>query len=956
VDGFSATHTAFSGGVNSIAATANVTFTGSATATGPVTVQIGTKSYLLNVVNGDTAEVVAAALGSAISLDTTSQVTAAVVGGQVQLTAKVAGASGNSITVANTAPVTGLIITLSSATLLDGANAVAATGSIVVNAAAVQTSVWTALIGAKSYPITGAGGDTSASLATKLVDAITADGAAEVTAAAVAGTVTLTNKVTGTIGNALPLSSTGSIKGATVARSQAFSGGVNPAPAIPASPYQPAVTKDLVIVRDFKVETAFDGNGVPKSVSFNVGSNRTLSQQILLIEDHPVLISASDTTGAMVAARIMADFNAIQLKNPNYQACSVIGDVVKFTCTLAAGNYRMPIVVNSAAIPLNSSYVAQSYQASIPGTNQVDELSVTGAPTASGNVTVNGITTAVNSTDSRSLVASKIAAQLNLDSAYSAVSSGEKVVITYLATGPRTPLVYSAGGTGVGFANLTTSTGVATIPAIPKKYRLKIGAGNSYGVDVTANIEGVVINLGPTASNPTQVGAAIAAANWSSAADIVSVTAAGSEVEFEFTTAAGDRAAPKIWAGFSSLLEALPVVSREHKAATEATAEIQQVKLLSGNSSGGSEILYVGGTPVNITSSDTTESSVVLRIASAGLATSLPSIESISALPSDARVLEIKYKVAAGDVDPILVSSAGASPVRLGGGNDGGQVTDTHMIRSLDLQRTLDYNVMMDAGWTSAAFQKEMASVSRIRMTSISILSTPYSAENNSDYMTALINYRMNVLNLDTSYAALFTGHLQITDKFNDRKLWIPPSGAVGALASNTITTTEPWYPFAGDNRGQLDWPTDVRRHFTDGEMDLLQDNQINPILFEPGRGIKLWGQRTLQSRPSALDRINVRLLMIYIEVAMKEFLRSFLWELNDDDTRALLVGGADDFMESIKTRKGVYAYKNICDLSNNSPQDIDNNRLNFHQLLEPVKAIEEIRYYPTLVRTGSIQ
>lgn len=955
ISGLTVTPVPFSGGANAIAALGTLTFAGTASAAGPMSIQVGTQTYLLNVVNGNTADSLATLLANQINTDSAAQAVAAFAGGVVSLTAKTAGVSGNSLNLAVTGTVAG--ITATPTAFAGGASATQATGNVTMAAPAISATTYTLTLGSRSYGVTGAPGDTGALLAGKLVTAITGDAGAEVTAAAASNVVTITHKITGTIGNALVINSTGSIGGAGITRSNAFTGGTNPAAAIPASPYVPAVTTDLVIVRDFKVQTAYDANASQqKVVSFMVGANKTGSQQALVIEGHPVFIDATDDTGAKVAAKILADFNSIQNANNNFQSAAAVDDVVSITYILAAGDYRFPRVVNSAALALTSSSTSQSYQAAIPGTSQVEELNVTGAPTANGSVLVNSIAIPVTNTDSRSLVASKIAAELNNSPLYSAVSVGEKVTITYEAAGPQTALVTSAGGTGTGLANLTVTTGVAEIAPISKKSRLKVGGGNDYGVDVTVIIEDVVINVTAAMTTAGSVASAIANADWSKSPDVKSVIVTGTEVEIEWKASTGDHAAPAIWAGFSKYKTAAPVTTKSYSAAQAAVAEVQRLRITAGNTSGRSELVYIGGIPVNLTAMDSTEKSVAARIVASGLPAAVPTLQSVALLSTDDKVVEFTFKVAAGDVDPIEVVNAGASPARLGGGTNGGAVTDTHMIKSLDLQKPLTYNLMMDGGWTTAAFQKEMASVSEGRMDSLTILSTPFSAENSADYMTALINYRMNVLNLDTSYAALFTGHLQITDKFNDRTLWIPPSGAVGAVASNSITRYEPWYPFAGDNRGQISWPTDVRRHFSEGEMDLLQDNGINPILFEPGRGIKLWGQRTLQSRPSALDRINVRLLLIYVEVAMKEYLRTFIWELNDDDTRARCVAGADDFMESVKNRKGLYAYKNICDLSNNSPQDIDNYRLNFHQLMEPAKGIEFINYYPTIVRTGTIQ
>lgn len=955
ISGLEVTPVQFAGGENSKAALGTLTFTGTATASGPMSVQVGTQTYLLNVSSGNSAASLATLLANSINSDGAAQAIASVSGAVVSMTAKSVGLGGNSLNLAVTGTVAG--ISNNVVGFSGGAAATYASGNVTMSDPTVTSTTWNLTLGSRSYAVTGAPGDTGTSLAEKLVASISADNASEVTSASDENSVVISHKTLGTIGNALSITSTGAIGGAQITRSNSFSGGTNPAGAVPASPYVPAVTKDLIVVRDFKVKTPYNAElSQQKVVSFMVGANNTGSDQILIVEGHAVLIKADDDTGAKTAARILADFNSIQNGQNAFQSANSVGDVIEVTYKLQAGNFRMPRVVNSAGLVMDRAYVSQSYQAVIPGIQQIEELTVTGAPTANGSILVSGVAVPVTNTDSRSLVASKIAAEVNSDARFSAVSNGEKVVITYEAAGPQTALSFSAAGTGAGLANLTQLTGVAQIDAISKKSRLKIGGGNNYGVDVTVIIEDVVINIGTGLTTATQVASAIAAADWSVVADVKSVVSTGSEVEIEWKASSGDHAAPAVWAGFTQFKTASPSTTRAYSAASEAVPEVQQLRITAGNTSGRSELLYVGGVPVNLTSLDTSEKSVAARIVSSGLVEAIPALATASLLPTDDRVIQFTYKVTAGNVDPIAVESAEKAPVAVGGGSNGGTVTDTHMIASLKLQQPLTYNLLMDGGWTTPAYQKEMAEVSVKRMDSLSILSVPYSAENSANYMNDIIDYRVNKLNLDTSYAALFTGHLQITDKFNDRKLWIPPTGAVGAIASNTITNYEPWYPFAGDTRGAISWPTDVRRHFEEGEMDLLQDNGINPVLFDPGRGIKLWGQRTLQARPSATDRINVRLLLIYVEVAMKEYLRTFIWEFNDEDTRARCVAGADDFMESVKSRKGLYAFRNVCDSSNNTPADIDNYKLNFNQLMEPAKGIEFVQYYPTIVRTGTIQ
>ncbi len=291
------------------------------------------------------------------------------------------------------------------------------------------------------------------------------------------------------------------------------------------------------------------------------------------------------------------------------------------------------------------------------------------------------------------------------------------------------------------------------------------------------------------------------------------------------------------------------------------------------------------------------------------------------------------------------------------GGDDGNQVTDSDMLTALDPvsnKRNIQVTLLLDGGWATPAYQKQgLISLAENRKDCFAILSCPIASEQSSDYMNAILNYRKYELNANTSYAGLFSSHLQIQDKFNDRKIYVPPDGYVGAVISETAANYEMWYPPAGNRRAILN-VLDCVRHFTEGEEDVLYDNGINPIDFYPGRGIRVWGQKTLLSRPSSLDRINVRLLLIVIEPAISEFLEDFLFEINDKLTRALVESGIETYMESIRSRRGVYEFKVVCNDENNKPVDIDAGKLNVWLWIKPVKAAEFIKFTTIITSTGA--
>lgn len=296
-----------------------------------------------------------------------------------------------------------------------------------------------------------------------------------------------------------------------------------------------------------------------------------------------------------------------------------------------------------------------------------------------------------------------------------------------------------------------------------------------------------------------------------------------------------------------------------------------------------------------------------------------------------------------------------ATVLYMNGGDDGLAVTDSNMIASAQVfanASELPVTILMDAGYTTPAYQIALDTIAKNRMDCVAILSTPYSKEISSNYLNDLIAYRKVDLNLNSSYSALFSPHVRITDRFNDRKIVVSPDGYCAGRISFSANQREIWFPPAGLRRGVLN-VEDVVRRFNDGELDALYNVGINPIKFYAGRGIVVWGQKTLLSRRSALDRLNVRLLLIVIEPAIKEFLEDYLFEINDASTRAEVEQKIATYMEKIQAKRGVTEFQVICDTTNNTPQDIDNNRLIVDLFIKPSRSIEEIPFRVVILASG---
>lgn len=294
--------------------------------------------------------------------------------------------------------------------------------------------------------------------------------------------------------------------------------------------------------------------------------------------------------------------------------------------------------------------------------------------------------------------------------------------------------------------------------------------------------------------------------------------------------------------------------------------------------------------------------------------------------------------------------------LKLAGGSEGDTATTGDMILAIEKlanRRRYNCTLIMDAGYAVPAYQQAIISLCESRQYTVGILSVPTSAELSANYLQDILDYRNNQLNSNTSYAALYSPHLKVYDKYNNREIYVSPTGHVGANISETGENQELWYPVAGNTRGVLN-VLGLSRVFEDADEDELYNNQINPIDFNSTKGIRIWGNKTLLRKTTALDRLNVRLLLTVIEPAIQEFLDDFLFEINDAFTRSLIVSGLSSYMESIKSRRGVYDYSIVCDESNNTAEDIDNYLLNAYIYIQPTKSIEYIMGKIIITRTNS--
>ena len=209
---------------------------------------------------------------------------------------------------------------------------------------------------------------------------------------------------------------------------------------------------------------------------------------------------------------------------------------------------------------------------------------------------------------------------------------------------------------------------------------------------------------------------------------------------------------------------------------------------------------------------------------------------------------------------------------------------------------------------------------------------------------------------INTSYAALYWSWLKIADLFEGGTIWVPPSGHICAVFARTERETESWFAPAGLNRGRLLTALDIEYNPTQGERDALygSGNAVNAVVNFTQQGITVWGQRTLQRASTALDRVNVRMLLIYLKKNLSRLLRFFVFEQNDSATRAQILNTINPFLADIAARRGLLAYNVVCDETNNTPERIDRNELWVSVFLQPTRVAEFIVLNLVVLRTGA--
>jgi len=206
----------------------------------------------------------------------------------------------------------------------------------------------------------------------------------------------------------------------------------------------------------------------------------------------------------------------------------------------------------------------------------------------------------------------------------------------------------------------------------------------------------------------------------------------------------------------------------------------------------------------------------------------------------------------------------------------------------------------------------------------------------------------------NTSYAATYWPWVRIIDPATGKHVWVPASTVIPGVYAFNDKVSAPWFAPAGINRGGLSTVLQVELKLTQGNRDTLYANNINPIATLPKQGVVVYGQKTLQKAQSALDRVNVRRLMIELKSYIRQIADTVVFEQNTIATRNSFIARVNPYLEAIQQKQGLYAYRVVMDDSNNGPAVIDQNQLVGQIYIQPTRTAEFISLDFILQPTGA--
>ena len=204
-----------------------------------------------------------------------------------------------------------------------------------------------------------------------------------------------------------------------------------------------------------------------------------------------------------------------------------------------------------------------------------------------------------------------------------------------------------------------------------------------------------------------------------------------------------------------------------------------------------------------------------------------------------------------------------------------------------------------------------------------------------------------------SSYGVLDSGYKYMYDRFADTFRYVPLNGDIAGMCARNDATNFPWFSPAGTARGAVLNAVKLAYNPSQAQRDRLYSARINPVIFTPGGGITLFGDKTALNKSSAFDRINVRRLFIYLEEAIKGAARDVMFEFNDPLTRSSFVNAVEPFLRDVQAKRGIQDFRLICDESNNTAAVIDSNEFVADIFIKPSRSINFVGLTFVATRSG---
>jgi hypothetical protein len=260
------------------------------------------------------------------------------------------------------------------------------------------------------------------------------------------------------------------------------------------------------------------------------------------------------------------------------------------------------------------------------------------------------------------------------------------------------------------------------------------------------------------------------------------------------------------------------------------------------------------------------------------------------------------------------------------------------------------YNLISVPGLYRADYASQISSLvntSQFRGDSIAVI-------DGVGYGSSITATKTQAAGVDSSYAATYWPWVQTIDPDLGDQVWVPASTLIPGVYAYNDASSEAWFAPAGLNRGGLSTVIRAERKLTNGNRDDLYQSGVNPIATFPNTGVVVFGQKTLQKKASALDRVNVRRLLIALKGFISQIADNLVFEQNTIATRNNFLAQVNPYMESVQQRQGLYAFKVVMDESNNTPDVIDRNQLIGQIYIQPTKTAEFIYLDFNVLPTGA--